>query len=418
MPEKHSHTTKSGFLHQIKSDIQSHFQLGGAQGKLRQRDFNFLSDEIESKTGVLISLSTLKRIWREQRSDYLPHPATLDALAALIDQGNWQRYKQQQIRASTIGTPSRFKRQFLPWALGVIGLFLALAIYLSLGPKPPPGVKIKGEISFSADKSVGSGVPNTVIFSYDLSQVEADSFFIQQSWNPRFKLPIDPQKEHLTTLYYRPGYHRAKLIANDSVIATQDFHLQTQGWLSFITAYSLEDRIIPLALPSDGRLAAELSDSLTRTWPSSLAKEVLAYHLRWVTDFALASPKSYHLHFQTKTLPGKHPLCDQLTLLLHGEPKVALISIAEKGCIGSLDLILPGKVLRGRDHDFSSFGVEKLTQWHTWDLTVKDDRLSIAINNELAWEGQLPQSLGELKGIGFRSGGPFEVRDVSIASME
>src|ERR1700761_9495839 len=60
--------------------------------KLVQRDLNFLSEWIESRTGILISLSTIKRLLNGQFSR-LPQIATLDALARCVGYQSWQAYR-------------------------------------------------------------------------------------------------------------------------------------------------------------------------------------------------------------------------------------------------------------------------------------------------------------------------------------
>lgn len=48
-----------------------------------QRDFEYLKDLIFEKTGTLLSLSTLKRLWKEKPGR--PHPSTLNAMANFLD---------------------------------------------------------------------------------------------------------------------------------------------------------------------------------------------------------------------------------------------------------------------------------------------------------------------------------------------
>ena len=50
---------------------------------------------------------------------------------------------------------------------------------------------------FDAQKTVAAGIPNTVIFKYDVSNVAADTFYIQQSWNEDHKVTIDPKGKAL-----------------------------------------------------------------------------------------------------------------------------------------------------------------------------------------------------------------------------
>src|SRR3984885_507579 len=67
--------------------------------KLVQRDLNFLSEWIESRTGVLISLSTIKRLLNGQFSR-LPQIATLDAIAVTAGYQNWQDFKATKSQMS------------------------------------------------------------------------------------------------------------------------------------------------------------------------------------------------------------------------------------------------------------------------------------------------------------------------------
>ncbi|HEV3326005.1 MAG TPA: hypothetical protein VG052_10380, partial [Puia sp.] len=59
---------------------------------LLQRDLHFLCDYIESETGVVISLSTIKRLQNGQFSR-IPQIATLDAIARSAGYQNWQSFK-------------------------------------------------------------------------------------------------------------------------------------------------------------------------------------------------------------------------------------------------------------------------------------------------------------------------------------
>ena len=47
--------------------IEEKLQFGKEQGEVRQRDFEYLAETIEERSGIRLSLSTLKRLWK---SDY------------------------------------------------------------------------------------------------------------------------------------------------------------------------------------------------------------------------------------------------------------------------------------------------------------------------------------------------------------
>ena len=59
---------------------------------LVQREMEFICDNIETKTGVLISLSTMKRLFKGQFSRQ-PQIATLDAISMFLGYQHWQDFK-------------------------------------------------------------------------------------------------------------------------------------------------------------------------------------------------------------------------------------------------------------------------------------------------------------------------------------
>ena len=71
------------------------------------------------------------------------------------------------------------------------------------------------------------------MFHYNIDDVKADSFFIQQSWDVNRRVRIFKNNYTLTDIYYEPGYHMAKLIANDSIIQTVDVSIPSDGWFLF-----------------------------------------------------------------------------------------------------------------------------------------------------------------------------------------
>lgn len=83
---------------ECKRLIEEKFQFGNGHDEVRQRDLEYLADRIEEKSGILLSLSTLKRLWKK---DYgkMPHPTTLQALVSVLGYKDWQEFKQQTASA-------------------------------------------------------------------------------------------------------------------------------------------------------------------------------------------------------------------------------------------------------------------------------------------------------------------------------
>ena len=153
----------------IKRDIEK--KLFSEHRILKGRDLKYIAECLEEQSDITLSLSTLKRIWKEDYAQ-TPQPSTLNALAALLGYSNWQAYKDATLK--TVQKDTRIKtfniRRVAYPVLAVLflGTIWNLAFTrLNFQKKTPPS--INGSISFSADKTVSEGVPNTVIFSYDVS---------------------------------------------------------------------------------------------------------------------------------------------------------------------------------------------------------------------------------------------------------
>ena len=161
---------------------------GKTKSQWKQRDLEYISDLIYEKSKVKISSSTLRRLWQD---DYkaIPQVSTLNALAIFLDFESWNDFKNKH--SNQYITKSKEKKKPIPKLyiriiLALVILILAIIAFLYLThcetPKKLPINKDK--VQFSITKNLDIGVPNTAGFNYDISQIDFDSAFIQQSWDP------------------------------------------------------------------------------------------------------------------------------------------------------------------------------------------------------------------------------------------
>src|SRR5215467_777482 len=202
--------TEREYIDHCKRRIEEKFHFQNEEGTLRQRDLEYLADGIEESSGIKLSLSTLKRLWKKDY-DQTPHPSTLQALVSLLGYKDWQDFKFKEVANSdfAIPKPTKKKKSFPLWIITLGVATISFAFWL-IGFSPRASVKnpiVHGAVKFTGNKTVARGVPNSVIFNYDLSKVVADSFFFQQSWNPLSKVAIDPNGHYYTNIYYYPGFH-------------------------------------------------------------------------------------------------------------------------------------------------------------------------------------------------------------------
>jgi transcriptional regulator with XRE-family HTH domain len=384
--------------------IEKKFAFSKGRGQ-RQRDLEVLSGLIENKTGTIISISTLKRLWKK---DYKlsPQLATLNALAAILDYGDWQSFKQANQNKSLSLSP------VVKWGIAAIVLAGIVALVLTRAIEPgeettnedkPRPIRITGPVTFEASKTVTSGIPNTVIFKYDVSHVIADTIFIQQSWNRNHRMAIDRTGNAVTSIYYESGFHRARLIADDSVIAMQPIHIISDGWEPHLYYSNAEP---PIDLKGedfirDGRL--QIDRGMLERRNMDFAK---GFYTRITYSQVFDSVHSDNFSFATRFKVDSlfDELCPWVNLLIVTEVNVFSVGLREKGCENRVSYDL-GEISRhGRDNDLSALGCH-VYDWQELEIRSNDRHAGIYLNGKLTYEEDYKNDFGKVVGFIYIFGG-------------
>ena len=403
----------------IRQIEERYFPEKGSKGKsLSQRDLLYLIDLMEEKSGINISLSTIKRLWKRDFST-LPQTNTLNALVSLLDYENWNTFRKEQVRTSrrvahrSVQSKRFSAKSILIFLLAVVVLTFML---ISLTNKDKT-VIIPEEIPFSADETVTFQVPNTVIFSYDLSEVQADSFFIQRSWNPENKTRIDPSEKFFSETYYYPGFHWAKLMVNDSVVQRKRIHVKTDGWFATAKYKRLDN--IPVypdqsAIVHEGNLSVS-DENLERAGFDVSKNPILSFFN--IREFDGLKTEEFVLETRVKFEGLNGVVCPYMDVMLIDEKDVSWIGIIDKGCVGNLNLKIGDRFLMGSKNDFSKLGAN-MDEWQQLKLESKDGQLSFYLNEELAVQTPFQGAEGKIMGLIFTFTGQGSVDFVRLKNTE
>lgn len=376
-----------------------------------QRDLERLAELITEKSGVTISLSTLKRIWKDQFVK-LPHPTTLDALVSVLGYDKWHSFVAQhpgKEEGPNQKIPS--KKWLIP--AGVLTLVTVIIVIqsLSLTSKDAP-VRIKGPVAFGSDKTLASGVPNTVMFNFDLQHVVADSFSIQQSWNDRIRTTITAEDNYYASVYYTPGFHRAKLIANDSIIATTRIHLVTDDWFPYMRWDYGNPMPIYLDKTIDkGMLAISLQDARSKLLDK---EENHTFIISKFQEFEGVSSDDFTIRARLRTRELQEVACPWLEIRLVTEEHIFYVPLSSPGCVGELKIKLGEEVHYGQTHNLSALGANVL-EWQDLSLKVRDKEANVLLNGEEVYQVTFSEDFGDIMGITFRFSGPGQVDEVMLS---
>ena len=408
---------------------------------LIQRDMIALCDTIQSNTGVLISLSTIKRLLNGQFAR-IPQIATLNAIALSAGYKDWRDFMQakallQRSRPedkqnpdgpeqrpgsqqnpddgkqspTSPGPKTRSSPRFLLAGATLLLVFLAtFAILLS----HKPGSANIDKAHFSAAKVTGNDIPNTVIFRYNVDSVSADSFFIQQSWDRNRRVQVYKHNYTLTDIYYEPGYHTAKLIAGDKIIRTVPVSIPTDRWLF----YAIENKAGSLPKYITHRDTGMLTLSTGELQASNIdLQKGNAYCSTWFPSDIVYNSDNFTLKCRVRIKPVNNQSCPLLMCEIYCQKYFMYFKSTLKGCTGLLTAQFGENELNGRTNDLSGLGAD-LREWQEMEFAVRDKKVSIAINGKQTYSNAYTQSAGLITGLGFISNGISEVQFLDLKTAD
>ncbi len=374
----------SALLEEIKKKIASDANLLETT-VWSQKDFEFLSFFIEEKAGCRLSISTLKRIWA---NDYqrLPHISTLDALSTTAFDKNWQYVKSASIsnrntkKASALKNGSLGQRK----SYGKIGMGLLLVIPTVLiligNVKAIQKRKSKktevADVVFDHRKTLENQLPNTVVFNYDIEAINANRFFLQQSWDRSRRVEIFKGTRERTDVYYIPGYFTAKLIADEEIIREMPVHVTYEDW--FIAARQPMSNIVTfdrdLWLRKD-YLGIEAETLGSKGIDTNKDFQLAYYHVK---DFGVNGDNlTYKASF--KMNPLENVDCPIINVHLQGKNGYYWIMIGNKGCGSELSERVGDKLHDGKTQDLTKL-TTNMYQWNEFEIRTVDKNVHIAVN--------------------------------------
>lgn len=417
--------SEQDFLDLCKTKIEAKYHLGNNGGsRLRQRDFEYLIDLIEETSEIKLSVSTLKRLWRDS-SEQNPHPATLDALVSILGYKDWLEFKVdnapqvETVESQSDDSTEKITADFAKSKLVLFGTSLVIVTLIIISFTstksgiPPDNLE---DMLFSVNNTVSSGVPNTVIFNYDLEGIEAEEFYIQQDWDPGNREEIDPSAEYFTSIYYYPGFHKARILADETVLKTEDVFIRTEGWLA-VAVYNDNDDI-PVYLAADSSTGGMLSIREE----ALLEKGVDVDRFGGAGFFNIRDYGGLDGHnFKSETRFRLRELvnipCPAIQFTIHTEEDIYFVQFTSMGCVGGIELLLGETYMSGGNNDLSPFGID-VFDWQELSLTVENKFATIFLNGENIFEAGFENDFGKVVGVDYRFSGMGDVDYLRLKKLD
>ncbi len=367
-------------------------------------DFEKLSNLIFNETGVVLSSSTLKRIWGKVTYSSVPNVSTLDALAQYAGFPGWRVFESSLadheeppvLREERKVTKRKFAIGQLTGGVLVIAVLSAIGFTLFGPSELSPSKKrlVYGDLRFSS-RPVTVGVPNTVIFDYDATNSNADSVFIQQNWDSRRRFKVDKNGHTFTSTYYEPGNYKAKLVLDDSIVKEHDVYIESEGWVGLIRddrePVYLHDRIFH----ADGVIG--ISEQQIDELNLEDTRKRIVFALANVGKGFNRSSDRFQLTLGIQNT-SQRTICQRISIIVLGTEGVIIIPLSKVGCVGKLVMTLGKQDISGKTHDLSALGVD-FSQPSQVRCVSADGTIRITVNDVTAFEGPFKENIGLIAGM-------------------
>lgn len=384
----------------------------GSSSQWHNDVFIELSETIQQATHVLLSPTTLKRVWGKVNYDSAPSISTLNTLALFAGYSNWRDFKNKaDIPLSKPVTKSPFSNHRIIITSAAVLTLLFISLFSMIGLRENPPVIDYSRVLFKS-RAIAKGYPNSVVFDIDIDSVNSDSIHIQQYWDTSKTIILKKSQKQATGIYYYPGHFRAKLVVDGTIVKQHDLFLKSEGWTSTID-YT--------PVPKYNNLSKyDLNSSLSfsEDFQSEVKQlvEPMYSTFHYVDDLGIADGDNFKIDTSIKsTYSDKWAVCQKTSLYLLGTKGAIIIPFSKLGCVSDLDLMLNGPNVNGKEHDLSAFGVD-FTEFQQIGVDVKNKLVSISIAGKEVYSDRYEGSMGELVGLRYKFLGLGEVSNITVSS--
>ncbi|HKZ67124.1 MAG TPA: hypothetical protein VJ111_12235 [Chitinophagaceae bacterium] len=413
----------------LKSLIAAQLEWGESD-QWSNYDFEKLADRVAEKTGVTLSVSTLKRIFGRVNYGSAPSLTTLNTLARFTGFEDWRSFTNALIEEPPVQTanahepiiekaePSKKERRFTLLKIVLPAAALILLAFITANLYSPKHTHDSSGFSFTSKTILTEGLPNSVVFDYDASAAhDKDSVFIAQSWDTRRKLLVNKNDKHYSSIYYYPGYFRAKLMIGNEIIREHDIQIKTDGWLGLIEAEWGKEPLYFKKTEITRQNEIAIDDGLLKKYNVNLQPVPPAVRLYNQKEIHGINTDNFTFETQVKTdFSAGANACQRIEILLHAKNDILIIPLVNPACIGDIYLAAYGFMTNSEKDDLSGFGCN-LYEWTKLKVACKNGHVAFFINDKKVYAANIKNPPSEIVGLQYRFKGVAAVRNAHISGI-
>ncbi|MBX2815076.1 MAG: hypothetical protein KTR24_03730 [Saprospiraceae bacterium] len=397
--------------------IEQQLQWGPGQ-EWSNKDFDQLSALIFESTHKQLSVTTLKRVWGRAERSSNPSQTTLDILAEFAGRSSWRSFLAAPTSLSSVekdhsanGRRSNAVWIAMPLLLVVAYFSISALLNKTATSLTPPSFEAS-EMRFKS-KVISNDLPNSVVFAYDVSRTPIGTkIAIQQDWDASKRIPISREDSIATCIYYRPGFFKAKLVVDSSIMLRDDVFITTRDWLGLI-----RDDPTPIYFDhSEVNLAHEISirRDLLLQYGRDPNTEDVNISLYNVNDFGDIHTHNLDISMSvSNTHTESRHRCRGAYIYLLFDGSAISIPLVSKGCIAQIDVMTFDEYVDGSTNDLSAFGVD-IDAFQHLQFVGQDSSLQVYLNDVPVYKMKAPPEPLHFKGMSVHFEGTGTIRGVQV----
>lgn len=367
-----------------------------------QGNFLRLSEQIQNKTGISISSSTLRRLFAQLRNDqWTMHPqiATKNALASFVGFSTWDDFVQQQKdrdpqtperpekNFSTAPAPSKARKTRL-LLISLVVLVIAIAsVVIYSGTGTQSSTKILA--AFTDNDSL------QVEFSFSHWPGKKDSLLVDYGDGIREWLLYD--RKSFRHRYTLGDIYNIRVIETSKEVAFRRLVVGKRGWYGRVIQ---NDRFLPVneQLKQNGTLHISAASAAEAGADTSKIYWTL---FRCIDDYRVDG-NNFMAKFRLRNSPNEGgQFCYDVNIDVLGEYSPIKLEFVQPDCIVWTDLVVAGVELDGKKVNLSSFG-QDFTHYRIVTVEVRNRRFQVLLDDVPIYSYTIPDTpIGKIKQVTF-----------------
>jgi hypothetical protein len=342
----------------------------------------------------------------------------LDTLSRFLNYRDWYHFKTQNIIESKNNispVPRKAMRSFklnqkvsvytaLALILIVTGIILLAKRFSPINPK---------DVVFELKKNLSCGLPNTVVFHYDISKTGFTKAFIQQDWDASKRVKVLAANNYYSCIFYYPGYYNARILVDNLIIKTIPLLINTDGWLSLVRTERRQEKPVYIDKKTLENQNLHISPEHIKTLGIDITKDYFVNFYNF-HDFGNINCDSFTLVSEIRNNMNEGgSSCQYSEIVVEFENGCLLTPFSNIGCTSILNVNYGDKYLKGSENDFSALGIN-LFDWRSIKIQVINKHVSVYVEGIKVFDLAFNASMGKLIGIHYLFNGCGSVRQTEL----